>query len=99
MRTITPDLGKFEGNRSQMIARAVHNTVGNGGASCELGDVQDFGYYALVTGKRYTYILEENDQGFVHVAIFSHSEGLEKWEQIEQAYETLWAETNPEDMP
>ena len=87
MHTIKSQPGKFEGNTSQLLARVVYNVIGNGMADAELGESNGFGYYAMVTGKRYTFLLSEDSQGFVFVDWGSHQECAERWAEIEAEYE------------
>lgn len=96
MHTLKPYPGKFEGNESQMLARAVYNASCNG--SCEsLGDVDGFGYFALVVGKLYSYILNENSQGFVDVGIYSHAEAKARWQKISDEYDKFESQAEESD--
>jgi len=62
--------GKFEGNESQLIAEVVYEASLDG-VQEEWGDVlQDGYYYALVEGRRYSFIVKEDSYGFVQVFIF-----------------------------
>ena len=87
MHTSKPSPGKYEGNRSQLVARVIDNLVGNGFADAELGDVDTFGYYAMVVGKRNTYLLSQDSQGFVFVDYGDHQTCKERWAEIEAEYQ------------
>ena len=85
MHTRHKTLGKFQGNDSEMIAKAVYNATMDG--CCEsLGESGSFGWYAYVNGKRYDFIITENSQGFVYVEYGKPEEMLTKWESIEKDY-------------
>lgn len=85
MHTKHKSPGKFQGNESEMLTRAVYNASLDG--CCEsLGESDGFGYYAYVSGKRYDFILNENSQGFVYVEWGKPQEMLEKWEKLEKDY-------------
>ncbi len=85
MHTKHKSLGKFQGNESEMIAKAVYNASMDG--CCEsLGESEGFGWYAYVSGKRYDFILNENSQGFVYVEWGKPQEMIEKWERLEKDY-------------
>jgi hypothetical protein len=90
-------LGKFQGNASYKMAEAVYNASLDG--CCEqLGDVEGFGFYALVEGKRYGFIMNENSQGFVSVDYWPIAEAREKWAAIEKEYEKWSEECESEDF-
>jgi hypothetical protein len=73
--------GKFEGNRSQMLAEAVYDASLNG-PDREAGDVSELGWWAgMVVGKRYTFIITEDNDGFVDVETFRNGD---------RAIETNW---------
>lgn len=79
--------GKYEGNRSQLMARVVDNIVSNGCADEELGDVSWFGHYAMVIGRRYTFLVYTDSNGFVNVTWDNHQTISKKWADLEQEYE------------
>lgn len=91
MRTLTPYPGKFEGNESQLMAQAVYQASLDG-TDEELGDVDNFGWYGLVKGKRYSFILSEDSQGFVTVNYGTHAEMKAQWDKIEKAYDEFYNE-------
>ena len=86
MYTKHKSLGKFQGNESEMLAKAVYNASLDGTWGESLGESEGFGWYAYVSGKRYDFILEENSQGFVYVEWGKPQEMLEKWERLEKDY-------------
>jgi len=81
MYTANPYPGKFEGNRSQLLAQAVYNAYAD-----DVCSEEGFGHYALIKGKRYWYILHESDQGFVSVDYGPSSEMLLEWDKVQAAY-------------
>lgn len=85
MYTKTPYPGKFEGNASQKVAEAVYDITLQG---CwdTLGDVEGFGFFAFVVGKKYGFILAEDSQGFVEVTAHSLDEARIMWKRIEKEY-------------
>ena len=85
MYTRKPTMGKFQGNSSEMLAKAVYNASMDG--CCEtLGDDDTIGFYAYVQGKRHDYILKENSQGFVYVEYGPPVEMKVKWAEIASWY-------------
>lgn len=63
--------GKFEGCYSQWLGEVLYNATLEGWQSDETGDVQETGLWVgLVKGKRKTYLVSEDSQGFVDYAIF-----------------------------
>lgn len=64
MYTINRHPGKFEGNASQLVAEVLHNVTLDGGYDRECGDVETT-WYALINGKRHSWIVAEDSQGFV----------------------------------
>lgn len=81
--------GKFEGVLRQSTAEVLHRMAGEGMVDEELGDVQGFGWYGLFDrGKKKSYIVSENNQGFFDYAEFTNGAAARKqWAKIEQAYE------------
>ncbi|MGL5936215.1 MAG: hypothetical protein ACRCZI_11415 [Cetobacterium sp.] len=77
--------GKFEGNRSQLLAQVIYQASLDG-ANDELGDTDGFGFYALVQGKRYAFILCEDTQGFVSVQYGDKSKMMRMWAELETEY-------------
>ena len=72
MYTSNPQLGKYEGERSQLLSQIVYESTLDGGADMEW----DFGsdgyvdYNALIKGKRYSFMVHADDVGFVYVETF-----------------------------
>jgi hypothetical protein len=90
MHTIKRNIGKFQGNDSYMLASAVYNATMDG-TCAQLGDVEGFGFYAFVEGKRYGFLMHESNQGFISVNYYSLKEARERWAKIEAEYEK-WIE-------
>ena len=86
MYTKHKSLGKFEGNESEKLAQAVYTATLNGCCE-ELGDVEGFGFYAYVQGKKYDFVLSENSQGFVSVWHGTKEKMSLFWQSIENDYE------------
>jgi len=62
--------GKYEGNGSELLAEIVHAASLDG--SCDgCGDVTEVGWYAsLVEGRRYGFVVVEDELGFVDVTVY-----------------------------
>lgn len=80
MYTHHPLPGKYERNTSQLIAEIVYAAASDG-ASKEW----DFGrgdghmdWNGLIEGKRFSFIVHNNDHGFVDVAIYDRS----NWDEL-----------------
>ena len=92
MKTLKPFPGKFEGNESQLMAQAVYSTSLNG-ANDEFGDCSEYGLWCgLIIGKRYGFIIDESDQGFVSVWYGSKEEAKEKFEFMKNEWEAALPE-------
>lgn len=76
------NLGAFEGNKSQLVASILHSTLPDE----ELGDVQDFGWYGLILGKRYGFIVHQDSYGSFVYSRYSLKDARKKWHKIEKAY-------------
>ena len=70
MKTLSRHPGKFEACPSEFVARTLYEITMNGGHDEEAGDVESTGWYALIQGKRYGFIVEENSQGFFTYEVF-----------------------------
>jgi len=81
--------GKFEGALSQGVAEALHRMAGDGMVDEELGEVDGFGWYGLFDrGKKKSYIVSEDNQGFFDYAEFSSGKAAkQQWKKIEAEYE------------
>jgi hypothetical protein len=79
--------GKFEACESVKVAEVLSGILGNGFADLELGDVETFGYYALIRGKRYAFITEEDNFGFFTYVVGKPEDILKKWRLIEDKYD------------
>lgn len=91
MYTEKPYPGKFEGNRSQALAEVVYNITLDGCCD-DLGDVEGYGYYAFVRGKRYGFIVSEDSNGFISVDHDPLPEAEAKWSRLQADYAD-WLET------
>jgi len=86
MYSLTKYPGKFESNRSQLMAEIVSNRV-NEGFGETVGEIDTFGFYAYVVGKRFAWILSEDSQGFVDVETFTdQAQAAKEWDKLELAY-------------
>jgi hypothetical protein len=95
MKTLNPSPGKFEGNYSQAIARAVYTRVLDGCADETIGDCSEIGWIAnLVTGTNHTFILVEDNQGFVSVDYWlTGSETWQsEWDKLVSECDSFYAE-------
>ena len=85
-------LGKFEGNADQDLAEYLHK-LSLDGCDEELGDVQNFGWYGLIThvagiGKMKSYIIHEDNYGFFDYTTYdTKASALEAWGNLESEYE------------
>jgi hypothetical protein len=83
--------GKFEGNADEKLAEYLNQL--SLWYEDELGDVQDFGYYALIThvagiGKMKSYIIHEDNYGFFDYKEYdSMKSAKEVWAKLEAEYE------------
>lgn len=86
MRTQNAQPGKYEGNESQMLARAVHQASLDG-TDAEFGDMDEDGYWVgLVIGKRYGFMVEEDSDGFVNVWFGSKAVAIERYAEAQAEY-------------
>lgn len=57
--------GKFEACESQKVAQVLYDVVGNGFTDDEYGECDGpYGWNGLVLGKRYGFLLTEDNRGF-----------------------------------
>ena len=91
MYTQQPHPGKFEGNRSQLVAQVVYNATPD-----EVCSEEGFGHYALVKGRKNWYILHESDQGFVDVEYGPSGEIMPAWDRIQSEYSQFCIEMDGE---
>jgi hypothetical protein len=82
VKTLNPHPGKYEGNESQLVARVLNNIIGNGFATDEFGSVDEGGHCALVLGKRYGFIVETDNGGFVTAYTFTKDAALKRFNEI-----------------
>jgi hypothetical protein len=84
--------GKFEGNYSEWVAQVLDDVCGNSGYDESFGDTNDWGWYALIKGKRYWFIVDEDSYGFFNYQEFDNKkEATEVWESLLDAYDE-WLE-------
>lgn len=92
MYTATKQPGRFEANRSSLLAEVLNNIVGNGFASDEIGDCETTGHYARIDGKRYSYLLETDSNGFICYQIVPKTEIENVWASVVKNVEQLQGE-------
>lgn len=79
--------GKFEGNASTLPAQVLYDVLGDGMETEAFGTVNLGGYHALIEGKRYSFIVIEDSQGFFTVLdVGLPDEILALWESLNEAY-------------
>lgn len=102
-----PGPGKFEGNPSLEISEALYAIVGNGGHDDEIGDVQSFGWHALITefdpydedgnflwDAKPAYIVLEDSNGFFSYQEFDlNTLARRAWKDITQEFLALMDDT------
>ena len=80
---------------SGLYCEALDEMVGIGFADAVLGDVEDFGHYALIIGasidgEEVHAIVYTNSQGFVDAVSFdSEGEARMAWDKLEGQYDTF----------
>ncbi len=85
--------GKFEGNADQDLAEYLHKLSLDGWTDEEIGDVEGFGWYGLLTqvagrGKLKSYIIHEDSQGFFNYTTYDTQDlALTAWGNLESEYE------------
>lgn len=80
--------GKFEGCSCPVIAELLYELVGISGQVDDLGDVQDFGWYALVDTEGIWYIVTEDNYGFFQYERYeSEASARADWQSIEYDYD------------
>ena len=91
-------LGKMEGCESELIANVLYELCGVSGYDEQVGDVQYNGWYALVRGKRYGFIVSEDSQGFFSYDVFGPDDDIESnWALIESIASDLDDEPEEDD--
>lgn len=103
-----PGPGKYEGNLSLEVSVALSEYVGNGWHNEEFGEVNDFGWFALVVDPSNPnfpelveplYIVEEDEQGFFsYIGYEDKDAGLEHWKLLLQGYAQWDAERLAEQL-
>lgn len=80
--------GKFEMNRSPLMAELVYSASMNGVIE-QAGDVSAAGYACRLDGKRHSFIVEEDSGGFVYVQAFPLGDQayFDTWEKLVQSLE------------
>ena len=88
MYTINKDPGKYEGNRSEQIARVLNNICNDSGHSDEISFYDIIvDWYGLIKGRKYYFICHEDNDGFFTYDIYSISEGRSLWSGLVNEYE------------
>lgn len=91
-------LGKFEGCYSIWTGEVLYTITMESGCSEDLGDVQDYGWYGLIHGNRWSWIVKENSQGFFDYEQFDCAADADAtWAQIEDDYQAYMAESDQEE--
>src|SRR5574338_726409 len=102
-----PGPGKFEGNASLEISEALYAIVQDGMQDDEIGDVESFGWHALITdfdpydedgnylwGAKPAYIVLEDNNGFFSYQEFDlNTQARRAWKMLTQEYLELMQET------
>jgi hypothetical protein len=81
--------GKYEGNQSQLLAEVLDNVIGNGFADDEIGECDSMGHFALIHGKRHSYIVETDNFGFVSYVYGPKDKMVKKFEAIVAEYDDM----------
>lgn len=99
-----PGPGKFEGNESLEVSEYLYDIVGDSMQDDEIGDVETFGWYALITdadenlplerfplpGLKPAYIVVEDSNGFFSYTEFDlKTQAWRAWKQITSDYLSL----------
>ena len=82
MYTATKQPGKFQANRSELLADVLNKIVQNGDQTDEIGDCDTTGHYARIEGKRFSYLLETDSNGFATYQIVPKSEIEMVWQSV-----------------
>ena len=94
MRTTNPSPGKFEDNPSQWLAAAAYEASLDGSSDITYGSISEHGAtYSIVDGRRWTFIVFEDDQGFVQVVPFDRKGEAQKLQNTIMNIESWDAET------
>ena len=88
--------GKYQADRSELLAKVLESMVNEGRSSDEVGDCETTGHYARIDGKRYSYLLETDNQGFVTYQIVRKYEIESVWEHVVKTVEELKGGINHE---
>lgn len=80
--------GKFEMNRSPLMAELVYSASMHG-VEEQAGDVSIVGYACRIDGKKHSFIVEEDCAGFVYVQAFPLGDKayFDTWEKLVQSLE------------
>ena len=83
MYTITKHPGKFEGNESELVAQVLYDVVGNSGTTDEYGECDGpYGWNGLILGKRYGFLVTEDNYGFFRYSWYSRKEAKERFDKF-----------------
>ena len=74
--------GKFEGCESAIVAETLYNICGISGQSEDIGSVEENGiWFALIHGKRFSFIVSEDAYGFFEYSVFDNKkDAIRFWE-------------------
>jgi hypothetical protein len=80
--------GKFEGCYSEWLGEVLYEVTMLTGEDESLGEVDGFGWYALIHGKRWSWIVHEDSQGFFDYDQYkSKMEAVSVWCDIQDDYD------------
>ena len=81
--------GKFEGCKSQLIGRILNDITLEGFTNSAFGDCfQEYGeWYGLIKGKKWAFIVREDDHGFFDYSVHELTKVDEIWKAYMEEYE------------
>ena len=80
--------GKFEGNESEHIARVLYDICNNAGHDDEISFYEIIvDWYGLIKGKKYWFIVHEDNEGFFTYESYSIEEGSSLWSGLLSEHE------------
>jgi hypothetical protein len=94
MYTENKSLGKFEMCQSELVGRILYDIAANGWHDEETGHVDWFGWFGLIHGKRYSFIVCEGVNGFVDYKVYDNRDvAIKAFEAISEEYNAKMEET------
>ena len=82
MYSITKHLGKYEGNESQLTAEVLHRASLDGTID-EYGECDGpYGWNGLILGKRYGFLIHEDNYGFFSYEVHSREEAKARFDKF-----------------